>query len=288
MAKRAARSARHGATPAIEARIRDEVGAIAVVAFALLSAVALGFDQGALLHWWRSLLLGLVIAASRTIAELLAPVWRQRAAIGGLRPGTLIPGGTATHFDRPADEAAEQMRIHLPDDRSQRTASPSAVQAPKPSQRSGDPPAYGRIPTARRDAPGAPTPASEPAPPDGARVPSAREPFAVSIAGLASAAVVAEGVLHADPPERPWALPSMELLEVGSAARAGTDELRRNKRVIEETLASFGISATVADVFVGPVVTRYELKPAAGVKLSRIESLADDLALALAARSLRI
>ena len=145
----------------------------------------------------------------------------QRAAIGGLRPGTLIPGGTATHFDRPADEAAEQMRIHLPDDRSQRTASPSAVQAPKPSQRSGDPPAYGRIPTARRDAPGAPTPASEPAPPDGARVPAAREPFAVSIAGLASAAVVAEGVLHADPPERPWALPSMELLEEGSAARTG-------------------------------------------------------------------
>ena len=376
MAKRAARSARHGATPAIEPRIRDEVGAIAVVAFALLSAVALGFDQGALLHWWRSLLfdllgwaafgvplvlaavalelwfgfirretvfpilggivlvvallgltrlyarddvaggyvggavaraaaslfgqigapialtalllVGLVIAANRTIAELLAPVWRQRAAIGGLRPGTLIPGGTATHFDRPADEAAEQMRIHLPDDRSQRTASPSAVQAPKPSQRSGDPPAYGRIPTARRDAPGAPTPASEPAPPDGARVPAAREPFAVSIAGLASAAVVAEGVLHADPPERPWALPSMELLEEGSAARAGTDELRRNKRVIEETLASFGISATVADVFVGPVVTRYELKPAAGVKLSRIESLADDLALGLAARSLRI
>jgi S-DNA-T family DNA segregation ATPase FtsK/SpoIIIE len=80
----------------------------------------------------------------------------------------------------------------------------------------------------------------------------------------------------------------MELLEEGSAARAGTDELKRNKRVIEETLGNFGISATVADVFVGPVVTRYELKPAAGVKLSRIESLADDLALALAARSLRI
>jgi S-DNA-T family DNA segregation ATPase FtsK/SpoIIIE len=110
----------------------------------------------------------------------------------------------------------------------------------------------------------------------------------VSIAGLASAAVVAEGVLHADPPERAWVLPSVDLLEEGSAARSGKDELIRNKRVIEETLSHFGIAAAVVDVFVGPVVTRYELKPAAGVKLSRIEALNDDLALALAARSLRI
>jgi len=110
----------------------------------------------------------------------------------------------------------------------------------------------------------------------------------VSTAGLASAAVVAEGVLHADPPERAWVLPAMELLDLGSAARSGKDELIRNKRVIEETLSHFGIAAAVVDVFVGPVVTRYELKPAAGVKLSRFEALSDDLALALAARSLRI
>jgi S-DNA-T family DNA segregation ATPase FtsK/SpoIIIE len=80
----------------------------------------------------------------------------------------------------------------------------------------------------------------------------------------------------------------MELLEEGSAARAGKDEVLRNKRVIEETLAHFSIAATVVEVSVGPVVTRYELKPAAGVKLSRIEALSDDLSLALAARSLRI
>jgi S-DNA-T family DNA segregation ATPase FtsK/SpoIIIE len=117
---------------------------------------------------------------------------------------------------------------------------------------------------------------------------SERKPFAVSTAGLASAAVIAEGVLHADPPERAWVLPGMDLLDVGSAARSGKEELLRNQRVIEETLSHFGISAHVVDVFVGPVVTRYELKPAAGVKLSRIEALADDLALALAARTLRI
>ena len=95
-------------------------------------------------------------------------------------------------------------------------------------------------------------------------------------------------MLHADPPEKPWVLPSIDLLEEGAAARSGKDEVMRNKRVIEETLAHFDITATVVEVSVGPVVTRYELKPAAGVKLSRIESLADDLALTLAARSLRI
>ena len=118
--------------------------------------------------------------------------------------------------------------------------------------------------------------------------PAAAAPLTPSIAGLPSAAVAAEGVLHATAPEKPWALPSIDLLEEGSAARSGEGEVRRNMRIIEETLAHFGIGAKVVAVSVGPVVTRYELKPAAGVKLSRIEALADDLALALAARSLRI
>src|SRR5207248_9429148 len=109
-----------------------------------------------------------------------------------------------------------------------------------------------------------------------------------ALAGLPSAIVAAEGVLHADPPEAPWQLPSLDLLEEGSASRSGKDEVMRNTRVIEETLAHFNISARVVEVSVGPVVTRYELKPAAGVKLSRIESLDSDLALALAARTLRI
>ncbi|TMC73435.1 MAG: hypothetical protein E6J13_03820, partial [Chloroflexi bacterium] len=364
MARRAASAKRRGATPAIEPRIRDEIGAIAVVAFALLSTVALATDQGAVLQWWRSALfailgwaawlvplalgaialelwfgfvrretvlpilgglvivvallgltrhyvrddvsggyvggavakaaatlfgqigapialgalalVGVVMAANRTIAELWRPIWKQRPAIGGLRPGTLIPGGTATRFDRFVDDDAdvEPMRIHIPEDRPRRGAPLAPAQPPKPSLRDGDPTASGRIPIPRGPSEVEPSPE--------------RAPFSVSTAGLASAAVVAEGVLHADPPERAWVLPAMDLLEEGSAARSGKDELIRNKRVIEETLSHFGIAASVVDVFVGPVVTRYELKPAAGVKLSRIEALSDDLALALAARSLRI
>src|SRR5207249_4449690 len=137
----------------MEPRIRDEIGAIAVLAFALLSTVALATDQGAVLQWWRSalfaflgwaawlvplalgalLLVGLVIAANRTIAELWKPIWRQRPDMGGLKPGTLIPGGTATRFDRFGDvddHEPEQMRIHIPEEKPGKAV---AAQAPKPS-----------------------------------------------------------------------------------------------------------------------------------------------------------
>ena len=282
MARRAASAKRRGATSAIEPRIRDEIGAIAVLAFALLSTVALATDQGAVLQWWRSalfallgwaawlvplalgaialelwfgfmrretvlpilggiviivallgltrqvtrtdaaggvvggaiakaagslfgevgayvalgalLLVGLVVAANRTIAELFVPIWRQRPAIGGLKPGTLIPGGTATRFDRfgdDSDDEPDQMRIHIPEAKPTRPATSMAAQLPKPSLRDEDPPASGRAPVARG-------PSEVEPPPD-----SARQPFAVSTAGLASAAVIAEGVLHADPPEKP-------------------------------------------------------------------------------------
>src|SRR5438034_11111265 len=191
MARRATSSRRRAAPPAMEPRTRDEIGAIAVVAFALLSTVALATDQGAVLQWWRSALfailgwaawlvplalgaialelwfgfvrretvlpilgglviviallgltrhyvrddvaggyvggavakaaatlfgqigapialgapalVGVVMAANRTIAELWVPIWRQRPAIGGLKPGTLVPGRTASRVARLLD-----------------------------------------------------------------------------------------------------------------------------------------------------------------------------------------
>ena len=72
------------------------------------------------------------------------------------------------------------------------------------------------------------------------------------------------------------------------AARGQQLDHARNIRIIEEKLASFQIPASVAATNTGPVVTQYEVKPDARVKLSRIEGLADDLAMALAARSIRI
>jgi S-DNA-T family DNA segregation ATPase FtsK/SpoIIIE len=86
-----------------------------------------------------------------------------------------------------------------------------------------------------------------------------------------------------------WILPSIELLEPRAAGRVGAGvDHESNKRRIEEKLLSFSIPAKVVAVNSGPVVTQYEVRPEHHVKVSRIEALADDLAMALAARSIRI
>lgn len=64
--------------------------------------------------------------------------------------------------------------------------------------------------------------------------------------------------------------------------------VRENIKILEETFASFGIKATVERAEIGPSVTKYEVKPAVGVRVNRISNLADDLALALAAKDVRI
>ncbi|MCF7845872.1 MAG: DNA translocase FtsK [Candidatus Peribacteraceae bacterium] len=86
-----------------------------------------------------------------------------------------------------------------------------------------------------------------------------------------------------------WTPPSLDLLDE-AAKSASVDEnlLRRQAEVIRQKLSQFGIEVEMFDVNVGPTVMQYTLKPAEGVKLSKIVGLKHDLALALAARSLRI
>ncbi len=89
--------------------------------------------------------------------------------------------------------------------------------------------------------------------------------------------------------QREWRLPAVSLLDPATeSAEAGSQDHQRNVRIIEEKLRSFQIPATVVATNTGPVVTQYEVRPDARVKISRIEGLADDLAMALAARSIRI
>ncbi len=82
-------------------------------------------------------------------------------------------------------------------------------------------------------------------------------------------------------------MPSLDLLRKPAAAVIHSDDLRQNSRIVEETLSEFGIEARVVEVEQGPVITRYELLPAPGVKVTKILSLSDDLAMALKASSLR-
>jgi len=84
---------------------------------------------------------------------------------------------------------------------------------------------------------------------------------------------------------RPYRLPDLALFDPPQAQIV--DESLRSG-LLEDTLASFGVGAKVTHIERGPAVTRYELRPERGVKISRISSLADDIALALAATSVRI
>lgn len=85
-------------------------------------------------------------------------------------------------------------------------------------------------------------------------------------------------------------LPKIDLLESPPPieTRQIKDDLQANARILEETLADFGISVKITDIERGPVITRYELEPAPGVKLNRIVTLNDDIALAMKAQSVRI
>jgi S-DNA-T family DNA segregation ATPase FtsK/SpoIIIE len=86
-----------------------------------------------------------------------------------------------------------------------------------------------------------------------------------------------------------WTLPSIELLDARPAPSTGIPiDHASNRRRIEEKLLSFAIPAKVVGTNSGPVVTQYEVKPEHHIKLSRIEGLADDLAMALSASSIRI
>lgn len=67
-----------------------------------------------------------------------------------------------------------------------------------------------------------------------------------------------------------------------------TEELQSNGKILVDTLNSFGVSTKILDICRGPAVTRYEIQPAAGVKVSKITNLSDDLALNLAATGVRI
>ncbi len=84
-----------------------------------------------------------------------------------------------------------------------------------------------------------------------------------------------------------YVAPPLDLLKAASE-KPTTGDLRGNANIIKRTLESFGIPVEMGEVNVGPKVTRYTLKPAEGVKLSRIVALNQDLALALAAHPIRI
>ena len=87
-----------------------------------------------------------------------------------------------------------------------------------------------------------------------------------------------------------YEFPPIELLSEGTSngMKGSKKTIADNATRLQKTLFSFGVSAKVENVSIGPTITRYELKPAEGVRVSKIANLADDIALNLAAESIRI
>ncbi|KGE17464.1 FtsK/SpoIIIE family DNA translocase [Paenibacillus wynnii] len=109
---------------------------------------------------------------------------------------------------------------------------------------------------------------------------------------LGSSAVEEELVISPPlpPPPKPYKLPPFRLLtKPSNAGKAGDqNDYMQTARKLEATLESFGVRAKVLEVVRGPAVTRYEIQPDIGVKVSRIVNLTDDIALALAAKDIRM
>jgi len=94
----------------------------------------------------------------------------------------------------------------------------------------------------------------------------------------------------AEPPKKVYKFPPMSLLQSGrgKGKRNNEQELRETAIKLQKTLQSFGVNVTITDYACGPAVTRYEMTPEVGVKVSKITGLADDIKLNLAAEDIRI
>ncbi|HLQ73823.1 MAG TPA: DNA translocase FtsK [Bacillota bacterium] len=129
------------------------------------------------------------------------------------------------------------------------------------------------------------------------QVPEREEQLPIAYAHDAITCDQAEEELHIDEQftdkqesDESYELPSFQLLTdtISQTTKGDTSQIKATVQTLEKTFQSFGVQAKVSQVHVGPAVTKYEILPESGVKVSRIVSLHDDLALSLAAQDIRI
>ncbi len=107
--------------------------------------------------------------------------------------------------------------------------------------------------------------------------------------GAEAAEMPSPEAMEAAKPKKPYVFPPLSLLQRGGQQEENNrEEIEQNAVILQQTLKSFGIGVTVTEVSVGPSVTRYELKPEQGVKVSKIVSLTNDIKMRLAAADIRI
>lgn len=132
-------------------------------------------------------------------------------------------------------------------------------------------------------------PVMEAAPFDETSVPRKRSKMASADVASEMADVAASVAASATKPKKAYQYPPISLLKRGSKQSGESDaHLRETAMKLQQTLQNFGVNVTVTNVSCGPSVTRYELQPEMGVKVSKIVGLADDIKLNLAAADIRI
>ena len=248
-------------------------GAGAWIVLVLLVAV------GLLLYF--NMTIGDVVAAwlqGRDEARELAEVEARRAAQAAR--GRQPKAAAAT--DPEADDRPgliDRMRGALAGGNDAHEDEPLIVRRQRPEGGNGSSPRPPRVPIPAPEAPGEADAAIE-------LDSEERAHLAATEAGDADVPPAVDAALEAV--ERPWDLPAIDLLADAPPSTAAQMDLTAKGQRIRETLAHFGIGVKVARIQEGPVVTQYALDVDPGVKLSRIAGLSDNLALALAARSIRI
>jgi S-DNA-T family DNA segregation ATPase FtsK/SpoIIIE len=236
---------------------------------------------------WSALLIAIcLILAESTVRKIFTTIF------GGAKAGALA---SAEVIARGVEELAER-REQAQRDRDAARATAAAIEnkdsdesidlraGAQEAGEAGDDAHLTNAPTHSN----APRPVPTPAPPLSATFAPAKVAGSTVRDGL-SARSEQGGSRSASAGTREYTLPGSELLTAHAPVRAGAGmDHETNSQIIVSKLASFGIATQVVGISAGPVVTQYELEPDASVRVSKIEALADDLAMALSARSIRI
>ncbi len=204
------------------------------------------------------LLAGVILLFNVSLRALVRPVGTG---------GRMLAGAMARPVRQMADEAGRRQAASV------QQATP--LKAPKPVKAA-------QAERGVADKPAIPAP-------ERSSAPLSQTIWTAPAAGERNVSPISAEPLAEERPARVWRLPPYDLLDAAESGGNGQKlDHARNIRIIEEKLSSFQIPAKVIATNTGPVVTQYEVRPDAHVKLSRIEGLADDLAMALAARTIRI
>jgi S-DNA-T family DNA segregation ATPase FtsK/SpoIIIE len=224
-------------------------------------------------------LLGLMLAFNLQLREVLAPLiggarWVGSTTADSMRRAQGAKPAKAVTSGRPAPAPPAREPVPVPVGAGYDSAAGRSI-LDEPAPRSGHSPVSQTVWTGPLDG-------ASPSTPSRLSNGAGASRAATALVGEAPTALESLGAID-------WVLPGIELLEPRPAGRVGAAvDHDSNKRRIEEKLLSFAIPAKVVAVNSGPVVTQYEVRPEHHIKVSRIEALADDLAMALAARSIRI